>query len=262
MTRAIPHVASYRRQLPVSLERLYENALDWEHLPYLHSSSFAWIKCLDAGDWGWRAEFASTGDESNKSIIELRLDRQARRWITSTLEGRSAGTEIWTHAFAEEPFRTDIVVDFFVPGVPPEKQDRVGKTYTDLYSTLYDEDVAMMVERQRQLDARRAPRETSDRVDLGIEADVRGILPFTFEFAGREYRLVDLDGELFAHTTVCPHLLGPLGDSPIADGVISCPWHDYKFDVRTGAALSDHTCKLPKAPNIGVKDGRVIARPR
>ena len=41
--------------LPVSLERLYENALDWEHLPHLHQSSFASITCEAAGPWGWRA---------------------------------------------------------------------------------------------------------------------------------------------------------------------------------------------------------------
>ena len=35
------HVGSYRRRLPVSLVRMYENALDWEHLPHLHESSFS-----------------------------------------------------------------------------------------------------------------------------------------------------------------------------------------------------------------------------
>ena len=36
----VPHVGTYRRVLPVNLERMFENALDWEHLPHLHSSSF------------------------------------------------------------------------------------------------------------------------------------------------------------------------------------------------------------------------------
>ena len=48
-------VATYRRAIGASLERVWENVLDWEHLPWLHSGSFADIKCLDAGDWGWRA---------------------------------------------------------------------------------------------------------------------------------------------------------------------------------------------------------------
>ena len=36
----LPHVGTYRRVLPVSLVRMYENTLDWEHLPHVHESSF------------------------------------------------------------------------------------------------------------------------------------------------------------------------------------------------------------------------------
>jgi hypothetical protein len=42
----LDHVGSYRRRLPVSLDRMYENALDWQHLPHLHSSSFGSIDCV------------------------------------------------------------------------------------------------------------------------------------------------------------------------------------------------------------------------
>ena len=35
--RRLTHVGTYKRTLPVSLDRMYENALDWEHLPYVHS---------------------------------------------------------------------------------------------------------------------------------------------------------------------------------------------------------------------------------
>ena len=42
----LPHVGTYRRVLPVSLVRMYENTLDWEHLPFVHDSSFSSIECL------------------------------------------------------------------------------------------------------------------------------------------------------------------------------------------------------------------------
>ena len=138
--------------LPVSLDRLYENALDWEHLPHLHQSSFASIECEEAGPWGWRA--ATTSPRGHRLVLELRLDRDCRRWITRTLEGANAGSEVWTHAFAVAPRRTDIVVDFFVPGIDGTARERVGAAFSDTYERLYDEDVAMMVERQRQLDTR------------------------------------------------------------------------------------------------------------
>ena len=61
------------------------------------------------------------------SVIELRLDREARRWITRNLEGPSKGAEIWTHAFEVAPQMLDIVVDFFVPNVPAAQRDKVGR---------------------------------------------------------------------------------------------------------------------------------------
>ena len=52
---AISHVGTYQRRLPVSLERMYENALDWAHLPHVHRSSFSDIQLISSGGWGWRA---------------------------------------------------------------------------------------------------------------------------------------------------------------------------------------------------------------
>src|SRR5947207_3704871 len=90
--RKVPHIGTYRRELPVTIERLYENAIDWEHLPYLHRTSFSRIDCIDAGPWGFRASvWAQPFDERRKFVIELRLDRDCRRWITRTLEGLGAG---------------------------------------------------------------------------------------------------------------------------------------------------------------------------
>lgn len=35
------YVGSYKRRMKVSIDRMYENALDWEHLPFPHNSSFS-----------------------------------------------------------------------------------------------------------------------------------------------------------------------------------------------------------------------------
>ncbi len=39
-------VGFYRRTIRASLSRVWENVLDWEHLPWLHRSSFSDIKLL------------------------------------------------------------------------------------------------------------------------------------------------------------------------------------------------------------------------
>lgn len=251
----IPHVGTYRRVLPVTLERMYENTLDWEHLPYVHASSFAAISCLDSGNWGWRAEV--TNPRGAASVIELRLDRNCRRWITRTLSGVNQGSEIWTHAFPIGGDRVDIVVDFFVPEVVPSARAKVGAAYATLYSQLYDEDVAMMVGRQKQLD-RRVPAavETERELNLGSRAELQ--LPSRLSLAGRDYVLVDVGGELAVYPALCPHQLGPLHTARLEFGIVACPWHGYRFDVLTGECVSGQSCRFSQMPQVAERDGEVV----
>jgi nitrite reductase/ring-hydroxylating ferredoxin subunit len=253
--RKVPHVGTYRRELPVNVERLYENAIDWEHLPYLHRSNFARIECIEAGQWGFRARvWGQPYDERRAFVIDLKLDRDCRRWITSTLEGAGQGSEIWTHAFPVTDRKTDIVVDFFVPGITPERAPEIFGFYKSLYTRLYDEDVEMMSGRQAQLDAlkNRAPAEPSPRRVLGTLEQVRLRLPMTIEERGRRFRIVELDGKLIAHATVCPHTLGPLGTATVTSGIIECAWHGFRFDIVTGKCVSGHNCSLAPAPLVSV----------
>jgi nitrite reductase/ring-hydroxylating ferredoxin subunit len=258
---ALPHVGTYTRELPVSVERMYENALDWEHLPYLHRSTFSRIDCVAAGEWGWRARvWSRRNPERAPAMLELALDRKCRRWITRTLEGQGAGTEIWTHAFPISERRTDIVVDFFVPAVAPERAAAAGEFYVALYTRLYDEDVWMMTERQRRLDVVHAPARGSDtaRVMLGAIDEVRARLPMLFELGGRSWRLVEDRGELIAHAAVCPHLLGPLDNCEIESGAIECPWHGYRYDIRSRACVSGARLSLAPAPRIAIDSQRRV----
>lgn len=264
---AVSHAGGYRRVLPVSLERLYENALDWAHLPHVHASSFARIRCLGAGAWGWRA--AVTGADGGEQVIELRLDRVCRRWITRTWQGDGAGepagepdagtspaAEIWTHAFPVAARRVDVVVDFFLPGMEPAARARAGQALARRYARLYDEDVAMMVERQRQLDRRidRA-RDGERECDLGLRSELT--LPLEFTLGGREFVLAEVEGSLTAFPRQCPHMLGPLTGADLEGAVVSCPWHGYRFDVRDGRNLSGHGCRLSHLPQVRVEEGRV-----
>ncbi len=45
------------------------------------------------------------------------------------------------------------------------------------------------------------------------------------------------NGTFYATNYVCPHMGGPLGDGTVEDGVVTCPWHAWTFDARTGEGL-------------------------
>jgi nitrite reductase (NADH) small subunit len=43
----------------------------------------------------------------------------------------------------------------------------------------------------------------------------------------------------FALDAVCPHRGGPLEDGIVCDRAVICPLHDRRYDLETGAALSE-----------------------
>ena len=90
---------------------------------------------------------------------------------------------------------------------------------------------------------------------------VRATLPRLVEFGGARFRLLELEGELIAHAATCPHWLGPLGDAPVVDGCVRCPWHNYQFDIRTGASTDGRGLALAPAPRVSVEQGQVLLLP-
>jgi nitrite reductase (NADH) small subunit/3-phenylpropionate/trans-cinnamate dioxygenase ferredoxin subunit len=56
-----------------------------------------------------------------------------------------------------------------------------------------------------------------------------------FEVAGRLVA-VFFDGERYAAIDdLCPHMGASLGSGPMADGVVTCPWHAWRFRLCDGA---------------------------
>ena len=46
--------------------------------------------------------------------------------------------------------------------------------------------------------------------------------------------LFNVDGSFFALDGVCPHQGGPLGKGQLQGCIVTCPWHGWQFDVRSG----------------------------
>ena len=57
--------------------------------------------------------------------------------------------------------------------------------------------------------------------------------------------LYNVDGEFFALDGVCPHNGGPLGKGKLDGCLVSCPWHGWQFDVRSGQSQLSATIQQP-----------------
>lgn len=56
---------------------------------------------------------------------------------------------------------------------------------------------------------------------------------------GHSVAVFNMDGQYYAIDNTCPHRGGPLGEGDLDGPVVSCPWHAWRWDVRTGANVNN-----------------------
>ncbi len=56
------------------------------------------------------------------------------------------------------------------------------------------------------------------------------------EYEGQVIALFHHDGQIFAMDGLCPHQGGPLAEGEVSGCLVTCPWHGWQFDLRTGQA--------------------------
>ncbi|MBT6586200.1 MAG: Rieske 2Fe-2S domain-containing protein [Gammaproteobacteria bacterium] len=250
-------LATYDRLILAPLVRVWENVLDWEHLPYLHDTSFNYVELDTGGQWGWR----TWSNADHTGHVELTV-ASANSYVARSYQAGHQVSEIWT-TLTGAGDSTQVQVRFFMPDIAENKIEKLGQVMTNLYTQLWDEDEAMMQQRQKRLHEHRDNRRERN---LGKEANIRSKLAcgdaVTFQVKRREYQIAEIEGRLVAIPTICPHLMGPLLAVDTHAGVVRCPWHGYQFDIKSGECIfPEHAdCKLPAAPELILGNGNIIAR--
>ena len=263
---ALHYLGNYVRRLPTNMARMMENAYDWEHLPYVHPSSFASIDLVESGAWGWRARIGVPGGlEPTYQMLDLLVDSDRNYWVSTVFNGPGEGLEIHTQATTLSADEIEVDVRFYVPDAPADEAAAAAiLTYMQSqYARLYDEDIDLMQGRQAALEDRSRWRGSSDAGDTEILVaalcDLDPARPQTVETATGRYCVRHWQDKWIVHSAVCPHQLGPLQDSEIDEsGLITCPWHGYKFDAVSGESQDGACSALAKAPDLIARDGKLF----
>ncbi len=61
----------------------------------------------------------------------------------------------------------------------------------------------------------------------------------------RVLAIFNVEGVLCVLDGVCPHQGGPLASGQREGCIVTCPWHGWQFDVRTGAHLLSKSVVQP-----------------
>lgn len=63
--------------------------------------------------------------------------------------------------------------------------------------------------------------------------------------------------DVFAYENVCLHQDSALAGGLVKDGILTCPFHFWRYDVTTGEVHGESTQRLPGYPT-SIVDGRVL----
>ena len=61
----------------------------------------------------------------------------------------------------------------------------------------------------------------------------------TVTAGGKELAVFNVEGTFHVIDNECPHRGGPLGEGELEGCLLTCPWHAWQFDVRTGESVTD-----------------------
>ncbi|MGH9320507.1 MAG: Rieske (2Fe-2S) protein [Vicinamibacteria bacterium] len=78
------------------------------------------------------------------------------------------------------------------------------------------------------------------------------------EAGGKRVVVYNVDGALYATADTCAHQGGPLGEGLLEGSVVTCPWHAWQFDVRTGVSVYDPRVRVATYPVKVIGDDILI----
>ena len=71
-----------------------------------------------------------------------------------------------------------------------------------------------------------------------------------------EVALFNLDGTIYALDNMCQHAGGPLGEGKIREDIVICPWHGYRYHIKTGKNVKNPDMTVACYP-VKVEGGKI-----
>ncbi len=59
------------------------------------------------------------------------------------------------------------------------------------------------------------------------------------EVNGHAIAVFNVDGTYYAIDNTCVHRGGPLGEGELEGDIVTCPWHAWEYNVKTGVSVNN-----------------------
>ena len=74
--------------------------------------------------------------------------------------------------------------------------------------------------------------------------DMKEGVPKVVEANGKALALFIIEGKCFAIDNTCVHQGGPLGDGSLDKDIVTCPWHGWQYNIKTGVSPVNPAAKV------------------
>lgn len=114
------------------------------------------------------------------------------------------------------------------------------------------------------------PAHDPDEFKTDLDAQLDLARPRPLETPWGTLALFRVDGQVVCVQAFCPHLEGPLFQGSVAAGEVTCPWHLWRYDLKSGRRTDwknprtgqDARGLLVSAVSVGPDGKLILARPR
>ena len=66
------------------------------------------------------------------------------------------------------------------------------------------------------------------------ESELKEGVPGVAEVEEKKILIVRAEGKIYACGNECSHYHAPLSDGLVVGHIVTCPWHNARFDIRDG----------------------------
>lgn len=100
--------------------------------------------------------------------------------------------------------------------------------------------------------------ESVQRMKVATAGEVREGAGSVVRVGDTAVALFRVEGRCYAIANACPHRGGPLGEGELEGHVVTCPWHGWTWDVRSGANVRQPRLKNVACFAVSEENGEVF----
>src|SRR5919206_5158278 len=100
----------------------------------------------------------------------------------------------------------------------------------------------------------------NDFVRVAETKDIQTLQMKEVQINGENICIANVEGKYYAIGNVCTHEGGPLADGILEGYEVECPWHQSRFDVRSGEVISPPASESELTYEIKVDGNSILVK--